>query len=98
MSKGSTKKSKVPSIESLAALANIALTENETKRFQPQIMEVLDYFEMVEDLESSTNSEIEDSKQLGETRDDAHHDFPSSKIMDLAKSKKGKFVKGPRIA
>lgn len=98
MKKKSIRKNSLPNIAALADLAKIALTQSEMKRFQPQILEVLEYFERIADLDSDTTSDNEVSKLLQETRDDTQFQFASSTIMKLAKSKKDGFVKGPRIA
>lgn len=98
MSKKNVKKDSLPNIEALADLAKIALTQSEMKQFQPQIQEVLDYFEKLADLDSDTISDDAQSRKLDEIRNDEQSMFESSKIMDLAKSKKDGFVKGPRIA
>jgi len=96
--KKNVKKDSLPNIEALADLAKIALTQSEMKQFQPQIMEVLDYFEKIAELDSGTISDNERSRTLDDMRDDEQSIFESSKIMHLAKSKKDGFVKGPRIA
>lgn len=98
MTKDNVKKESLPNIEALADLAKIALTPSEMKQFQPQIQEVLDYFENLSDLDSDTTSDNEQSRKLDDIRDDEQSIFESSKIMNLAKSKKDGFVKGPRIA
>ncbi len=98
MRKKNVRKNSLPDIEALADLAKIALTKSEMKQFQPQILEVLEYFEKIADLDSDSTSDSEVSRQLHETRDDEQSSFESSKIMNLAKSKKDGFVKGPRIA
>lgn len=98
MTKDNVKKESLPNIEALADLAKIALTSSEMKQFQPQIQEVLDYFENLSDLDSDTTSDNEQSRKLDDIRDDEQSIFESSKIMNLAKSKKDGFVKGPRIA
>jgi len=98
LTKDNVKKESLPNIEALADLAKIALTPSEMKQFQPQIQEVLDYFEILSDLDSDTTSDNEQSRKLDDIRDDEQSIFESSKIMNLAKSKKDGFVKGPRIA
>lgn len=98
MTKDNVKKESLPNIEALADLAKIALTPSEMKQFQPQIQAVLDYFENLSDLDSDTTSDDEQSRKLDDIRDDEQSIFESSKIMNLAKSKKDGFVKGPRIA
>ncbi len=98
MTKKNDKGDSLPNIEALADLAKIALTPSEMKQFQPQIQDVLDYFENLADLDSGTISDDVQSRKLDDIRDDEQSKFESSKIMNLAKSKKDGFVKGPRIA
>ncbi len=98
MTKKNVKKDSLPNIEALAGLAKIALTQSEMKQFQPQIQDVLDYFENLADLDSATISDDAQSRTLDDIRDDVHSTFESYEIMNLAKSKKDGFVKGPRIA
>jgi len=98
LTKKNVKKESLPNIEALADLAKIALTQSEMKQFQPQIQDVLDYFENLADLDSATISDDEQSRTLDDIRDDVRSTFESSEIMNLAKSKKDGFVKGPRIA
>ena len=98
MRKKNVRRSSLPNIEALAKLAKISLTQSEMKQFQPQILEVLEYFEKIADLDSDSISDSEVSRQLQQTRDDEQSSFESSKIMNLAKSKKDGFVKAPRIA
>jgi len=98
LTKKNVRKDSLPNIEALADLAKIALTQSEMKQFQLQIQDVLDYFENLADLDSGTVSDDEQSRTLDDVRDDVHSTFESSEIMNLVKSKKDGFVKGPRIA
>ncbi|MEM4356783.1 MAG: Asp-tRNA(Asn)/Glu-tRNA(Gln) amidotransferase subunit GatC [Candidatus Nitrosocaldus sp.] len=87
----------VEEVRHLAHLARIGMKDEELRLYAEQINEIIEYFNMLDELEIGNDVEpYRMSRGYKEMRDDIPVAFPAD-ILSNAKSMKGRFIKAPKM-
>jgi len=85
-------------VQKVAHLARLQLTPDEESTFTTQLSSILDYFELLSELDVTdvkpTTRAIEVSNVV---RVDRQHPFPREDILDGAPDREGEFFRVPKI-
>ena len=85
-------------IEKIAKLVRLRLTEEEKKRFEEDLKEVLEAFKVLDELETQEEAAFHPIRLENEFREDeVKPGLSAEEVLKDRKNKEGRFFKGPRI-
>ncbi len=89
----------VSAVKHLAWLTRIDLTDKEAKEISKQLTKILNYFSKIDEVDTSGVEPLYHPLEIGKvSRSDEPTPFPADEILKIVPSRKGRYVKAPRIA
>jgi len=85
-------------VKHLAWLTRIDLTDKEAREISKQLSKILDYFSKIDKVDTSGVEPLYHALEThGVARSDEPKPFPAEEILKAAPSKKGRYIKAPKI-
>jgi aspartyl-tRNA(Asn)/glutamyl-tRNA(Gln) amidotransferase subunit C len=82
-------------VEHIAQLADIAISREELEEFTPQVNQILDYFDLLDQVEGTTGRE---SDLFNVFREDiVEPSLAQEEVMAIAPDSEDGFIKAPRV-
>ncbi|MBP1929773.1 aspartyl-tRNA(Asn)/glutamyl-tRNA(Gln) amidotransferase subunit C [Methanolinea mesophila] len=82
-------------VEHIAQLADIAISREELEEFTPQVNQILDYFDLLDQVEGTSGGEQE---LFNVFRDDTvEPSLPREDVIAIAPDSEDGFIKAPRV-
>lgn len=88
----------VSTVRHLAWLTRIHLTDKEAKELSKQLTKILNYFSKIDEIDTSGVEPLYHPLEMERVaRGDEVVPFPADEILKIVPSKKGRYIKAPRI-
>ena len=88
----------VSTVKHLAWLTRIDLTDKEAKEISKQLSRILEYFSKIDEVDTSGVEPLYHPLEIQKVaRSDEPALFPADEILKIVPSKKGRYIKAPRI-
>jgi aspartyl-tRNA(Asn)/glutamyl-tRNA(Gln) amidotransferase subunit C len=82
-------------VEHIAQLADIAISREELEQFTPQFNQILDYFDLLDQVEGSSETQHD---QFNVFREDiVEPSLPEEEVIAIAPDSEDGFIKAPRV-
>jgi aspartyl-tRNA(Asn)/glutamyl-tRNA(Gln) amidotransferase subunit C len=95
---GRGSKISLSTVKHLAWLTRIDLTDKEAREISRQLSRILDYFSKIDRVETKGVEPLYHAVEIQRvTRSDEPRPFPAEEILKAAPSKKGRYIKAPKI-
>jgi aspartyl-tRNA(Asn)/glutamyl-tRNA(Gln) amidotransferase subunit C len=82
-------------VEHIAQLADIAISREELEQFTPQFNQILDYFDLLDQVEGTSETQHD---QFNVFREDiVEPSLPGDEVLAIAPDSEDGFIKAPRV-
>jgi aspartyl-tRNA(Asn)/glutamyl-tRNA(Gln) amidotransferase subunit C len=82
-------------VEHIAQLADIAISREELEQFTPQFNQILDYFDLLDQVEGTSEAQHD---QFNVFREDiVEPSLPGDEVLAIAPDSEDGFIKAPRV-
>ena len=82
-------------VEHIAQLADIAISREELEQFTPQFNQILDYFDLLDEVEGASGTQHD---QFNVFREDiVEPSLPGDEVLAIAPGSEDGFIKAPRV-
>lgn len=83
-------------LKHLSKLSKVHLSEDEYENYTKQIEKIVKYLDKLDEISVNQTELYSISKEISDLRDDEAKEF-NNEIINSLKTKKNRFVKGPRM-
>ena len=88
----------VSTVKHLAWLTRIDLTDKEAREISKQLSRILEYFSKIDEVDTSEVEPLYHPLEIQKVaRSDEPAPFPADEILKIVPSRKGRYIKAPRI-